>query len=87
MAPFNVFVEVLGRKKNGQELKAIDFLLIASFLSRGAWCPAGGFQLSGSLAVSGSFQATAFKFTECKHSAGFASLKRARALKSCYDLI
>lgn len=70
---FNVFVEVLGREENGQELKAIDFL-IASFPNRGAWCPAGEFQLSGSLAVSGSFQA--FKFTECKHSAGFASLSR-----------
>lgn len=57
---FNVFVEVLGREKNGQELKAIDFFLIASFPSRGAWCPAGGFQLLGSLDVSGSFQSTAF---------------------------
>lgn len=81
----NTFVEVLGREKNGQELKAVGFFLIASFPNRGAWCPAGGFQLSGSLAVSGSFQSTAFKFTECKHSAGFAGLSR--GLKSFYDLI
>lgn len=71
---FNVFVEVLGREKNEQERKAIDFFLLASFPSRGAWCPAGGFQLSGS--VCGSFQSMAFKFMECKHSAGFASLSR-----------
>jgi len=68
-------VEVLGKEKNGQELKAIDFLLLASFPSRGAWCRAG-FQLLGSLTVSGSFQSMAFKFTECKHSAGFVSPTR-----------
>lgn len=29
---FNVFVEVLGGEKNGQELKAVDFFLISSSL-------------------------------------------------------
>jgi len=33
---FNVFVEVLGGEKNGQELKAVDFFLIASFHNREA---------------------------------------------------
>lgn len=75
-ATFNALVEVLEREENGQELKAIDFFLIASFPDRGACCPAGGFQLSGSLAVSGGFQSAAPKFTDCTHSAGFASLSR-----------
>lgn len=36
-AMFNVFVEVWGREKNGQEVHTMDFFLIASFPSRGTW--------------------------------------------------
>lgn len=40
-ALFHIFAEVRGREENGQELKAIDFFLTASFSSGGALCPTG----------------------------------------------